>query len=159
MRDHQPSFDMISLLPAWIWGRNGLATSVDMLNKGSNAVLLRILEGKGSQYPINSAVVSVNAAAKAHVLALSPTIKGNQAFFAGQLENLEEVNRIAEREFPEAVANKLFSKQSEQATVSIPMNIEPSKTVLGLELDSLQSMVLEVATQFFDLKQPGSAGN
>ncbi|KAH6887077.1 hypothetical protein B0T10DRAFT_407487 [Thelonectria olida] len=151
MKKHKLAFDMNSILPAWIWGRHGLATTPDQLFKGSNGALMNILTGRESQHPINSAVVSVATAAKAHLLALDPNVPGNQAFIVGKLENLETANTIMKKHFSDAVSGGIFSSCPRQATFNIPMNVEKTEKVLGLKVDSLEDMVREVAAQYLEL--------
>ncbi|KAM0420999.1 hypothetical protein ACHAPT_011242 [Fusarium lateritium] len=153
MKEHNPKFDMISILPAWIWGTNEFAETADDMMGGSNATLLKVLMGTESKLPVNSAAVSVHDCAKAHLLALQPSIKGGQAFIAGQLECLEDANAIARRHFPEAFTKGVFSETCRQATIRIPQNVDKTSTVLGLKLQSFEDVVKEVAGQYWELSQ------
>ncbi|RSL54081.1 hypothetical protein CEP54_010090 [Fusarium duplospermum] len=153
MKKHNPKFDMVSTLPAWIFGKNEFATKADDLMGGSNATLLNVLKGTESKVPVNSAVVSVHDCAQAHLLALNPSVKGGQAFIAGQLERLEDANSIARKYFPEAFTKGIFSDTCRQATTRIPQNNETAETVLGLQLQSFEDVVKEVAGQYWELSQ------
>ncbi|KAM5348966.1 hypothetical protein ACJ41O_008789 [Fusarium nematophilum] len=159
MRKHSPQFDMISILPAWIWGVNEFATTAEDLMAGSNASLLKVLRGAESHVPINAAAVSIHDCARAHVLALKPTVEGDQAFIVGRLEPLEEANGIARREFPEAFERGVFSDTCRQAVMRIPQDAEKTRIVLGLELGGFEDVVKEVAGQYWGLegKQTGDS--
>ncbi|KAJ4314658.1 hypothetical protein N0V84_008785 [Fusarium piperis] len=141
MKKHIPKFDVINVLPAWIFGKNEFATKADDLMGGSNATLLNVLKGSESKVPVNSAVVSVHDCAQAHLLALQPSIQGGQAFIAGQLERLEDANDIARKHFPEAFTKGIFSDTCRQATTRIPQNADTAETVLGLKLQSFDNVV------------------
>ncbi|KAL2673686.1 hypothetical protein Neosp_012129 [[Neocosmospora] mangrovei] len=153
MKKHSPKFDVVSILPAWIFGTNEFATKADDLMGGSNATLLNVLKGTESKVPVNSAVVSVHDCAQAHLLALQPSVEGGQAFIAGQLERLEDANDIARKHFPEAFAKGVFSDACRQATTRIPQNNDTAGSVLGLKLQSFEDVVKEVAGQYWELSQ------
>ncbi|KAJ4171951.1 hypothetical protein NW754_007547 [Fusarium falciforme] len=153
MKKHNPKFDMISCLPAWIFGTNEFATKADDLMGGSNSTLLNVLKGTESKVPVNSAAVSVQDCAQAHLLALNPSVAGDQAFIAGQLERLEDANDIARKHFPEAFTKGVFSDTCRQATTRIPQNNETAESVLGLKLQSFEDVVKEVAGQYWELSQ------
>ncbi|KAF5000303.1 hypothetical protein FDECE_11251 [Fusarium decemcellulare] len=151
MKKRSPKFDMINIFPAWIWGKNEFAEKADDLMGGSNAVLLKALNGTEAKVPVNTAGVSVHDCAQAHVLALQPSIEGDQAFITGRLEPLEEANGIAKKEFPEAFVKGVFSEACRQATTRIPQDAERTRTVLGLELRPFEDIVKEVASQYWEL--------
>ncbi|RSL88949.1 hypothetical protein CEP51_001469 [Fusarium floridanum] len=153
MKKHNPKFDLVSTLPAWIFGKNEFAAKADDLMGGSNSTLLNVLKGTESKVPINSAVVSVHDCAQAHLLALNPSVGGGQAFIVGQLERLEDANSIAHKYFPDAFTKGVFSDTCRQATTRIPQNNETAETVLGLKLQSFEDVVKEVAGQYWDLSQ------
>ncbi|KAF4982168.1 hypothetical protein FZEAL_2145 [Fusarium zealandicum] len=153
MKENTPKFDMISVMPAWVWGKNELTATAYDLEGGSNAILLSILKGVESNAPINTAGVSVHDVATAHVRALEPAIEGNQSFILGKHMHVEAANAIVKEHFPDAFTEGVFADTCRQATTRIPMDAEKTKTVLGLELESFESLIKEVAGQYLELRK------
>ncbi|KAK6208861.1 reductase [Colletotrichum tabaci] len=105
MEEHRPAFDLISTVPAWIWGHDELSTTAESLLLGSNSVLLEYLRGRKSEMPTDTNFVSVNDVAAAHIRALSPSISGKRGYFLGRAVLMEDARVVAKKAFPEAFAN------------------------------------------------------
>ncbi|KAM0553165.1 hypothetical protein ACHAPJ_007452 [Fusarium lateritium] len=151
MKKHNPKFDMINILPGWIWGHQELATSADDLLAGSNSHLLSVLGATEKPYHIHSSVVSIHDCANAHLLALDPKVERNQAFIVGQLENLEQASTIAHSYVPEAFTKGIFSNTTKQPIVKFPQDGSKTRIALGLELRPFEEVVKEVASQYWEL--------
>ncbi|EXF78822.1 reductase [Colletotrichum fioriniae PJ7] len=153
MEEHGTStnFDLVSIIPAWIWGRDELSTTAESLLSGSNSVLLEYLRGRKSDTPILSSFVSVDDVAAAHVRALSPSVSGKQSFLLGRHVAIEEVRVITMENFPQAFAEGVFSADGSQPTVSVPTDASESERLLGRKFVSGEDMVRDVAGQFLQL--------
>lgn len=151
MEEHRPAFDLISTVPAWIWGHDELSTTAESLLSGSNSVLLEYLRGRKSEMPTDTNFVSVNDVAAAHIRALSPSISGKRGYFLGRAVLMEDARVVAKKAFPEAFANGVFSETGIQPTVSIPTDVSEGEIMLGRELVSGEDMVRDVARQFLQL--------
>ncbi|GKT95217.1 LOW QUALITY PROTEIN: 3-beta hydroxysteroid dehydrogenase [Colletotrichum tofieldiae] len=146
-----PAFDLVSTVPAWIWGHDELSTTAEALPSGSNSVLIEYLRGKKSNVPINANFVSVDDVAAAHVRALSPSTFGKQGYFLGRPVSMENARDIAKKNFPQAFANGVFSDTGVQPTVDIPTDTSEGEKLLGREFVSGEDMVRDVAGQFLQL--------
>ncbi|KAK1730110.1 hypothetical protein CaCOL14_013136 [Colletotrichum acutatum] len=153
MKEHGTStnFDLVSIIPAWIWGRDELSTTAESLLSGSNSVLLEYLRGRKSDTPILSSFVSVDDVAASHVRALSPSVSGKQSFLLGRYVAMEEARVIAMENYPQAFADGVYSADGSQPTVSIPTDASEGERLLGRKFVSGGDMVRDVAGQFLQL--------
>ncbi|KZL84275.1 3-beta hydroxysteroid dehydrogenase [Colletotrichum incanum] len=151
MKEHCPAFDLVSTVPAWIWGHDELSTTAETLLSGSNSVLLEYLRGRKSTVPINANFVSVDDVAAAHVRALSSSIFGKQGYFLGRPVSMEDARDIAKKNFLQAFADGVLSDTGVQPTVSIPTDASEGAKLLGREFVSGEDMVRDVAGQFLQL--------
>ncbi|TEA03248.1 putative uncharacterized oxidoreductase [Colletotrichum sidae] len=147
----QPAFDLISILPAWIWGYEELATTPVALLSSSNGILLDILRGEMNKTTINTGYISVGDVADAHVSALSKSIAGNRSFLLSQHVDFDEARQLAKKHFPEAFAKGVFSENSKQPTVSIPTDATEGEKLLGRMYENTESVVTEVGAQLVHL--------
>ncbi|KAI3537238.1 reductase [Colletotrichum paranaense] len=153
VKEHATStnFDLISVIPAWIWGRDELSTTAESLLSGSNSVLLEYLRGRKSDTPILSSFISVDDVAAAHVNALSPSVSGKQSFLLGRHVAIEEARAIAMENFPQAFADGVYSADGSQPTISVPTDASEGERLLGRKFASGEDMVRDVAGQFSQL--------
>lgn len=77
--EEKPHFDVINFMPTYIIGKNELTTLPDFMKGTNRAVSTQVLGTKNPK-PLLGATVYLNDVAKIHVLALSPSIPGNQRF-------------------------------------------------------------------------------
>ncbi|KAK1672626.1 reductase [Colletotrichum godetiae] len=151
MKEHSPKFNLVSIIPAWIWGHDELSTTAESLLSGSNSVLLEYLRGRKSDTPILSGFVSVDDVAAAHICALSPSVSGKQSFLLGRHVAMEEARAIAMENFPQAFADGVYSADGSQPTISVPTDASEGERLLGRKCASGEDMVRDVAGQFLQL--------
>jgi nucleoside-diphosphate-sugar epimerase len=126
IRDNNPSFDLISIIPSWIFGRDELVNDAESMRKGStNSVLLAVLLGNKSDAANAGNAVLGSDVAKAHVLALAPKIQGNQAFVVSRLMEWEDAISIAKANFPGAFKDGRLRDDGKQP--STPLKWDTSK--------------------------------
>jgi nucleoside-diphosphate-sugar epimerase len=122
MRTHSTSFDLISIIPSWIFGKDELARSTGDLRTGSSSALLNtLLQGQQRDPSIGSIgnAVLCSQVARGHVRALGPDIAGNQSFLFNVEAIWEDTVPIARRHFPEAFTSGLFLDSNPRQTVPI----------------------------------------
>ncbi|KAI1498188.1 hypothetical protein F5X99DRAFT_432233 [Biscogniauxia marginata] len=73
IKDNQPSFGVVFLMPSFIFGPNQMSRTVDEFNKGLNDVLLNHILGK-SKNPLLTVSVHIDDVAKLHVLFLESSV-------------------------------------------------------------------------------------
>ena len=119
IRTHDTNFDLISIIPSWIFGKDELAKNTEDLRTGSSGALLNtLLTGQQREPSVGNAVLCSDVA-RGHVRALDPDIAGNQSFMFNVEANWENTLPIVQRSFPEAFKSGLFIQSDPQQTVPI----------------------------------------
>ncbi|KAF7563691.1 hypothetical protein G7046_g486 [Stylonectria norvegica] len=134
MKKQTASFDLISIMPSWIFGKDDFVTDVKGLRTGSTHVLMNgLLTGNPGAPAIGNAVLNADVA-RAHVRALDPDIEGNQSFVLNVEAQWEDTIPIAKRYFPESFRSGLFQERSPQPTLSVKWDSGKTRDILGIEL-------------------------
>ncbi|KAF6840629.1 3-beta hydroxysteroid dehydrogenase [Colletotrichum plurivorum] len=152
---HSPPFDLISIMPAWVFGRDELRTTSEGMLAGSNAALLDFVRGAKSATPINTGYIAVEDVADAHISALSPAVSGGQSFILSKHMSWEDGRQIAKKHFPQAFAIGLFSEDGVQPTVSIPTDASEGEKLLGRKYMDDDDTVKEMTAQLVELVEAG----
>lgn len=114
------AFDLVSMTPSWIFGRDELVTDAAGMRAGStNSVLLSVLLGTKNDAPYGGNAVYGPDVAKAHVLSLDPGVKGNQSFVLNSMMNWEDAIAIAKKYYPDAFAAGKLREDGKQPTLDL----------------------------------------
>jgi nucleoside-diphosphate-sugar epimerase len=152
MASHKPTFDVISIMPGWIFGRDELVTNVEGLRKGStNSVLANLLLGNKEEIPYNGNAVLGDDVAKVQVLALDDKIKGNQSFATSIDFEWEAAIDVLKKLFPQQIADGTLSIDGKQPTLPAKVSSRKTEEVFGFKLAPFEKMVEAVANQYFEL--------
>ncbi|KAH6893541.1 hypothetical protein B0T10DRAFT_537139 [Thelonectria olida] len=151
VKETATSFDLISIIPSWIFGRDELVTSAKDLRTGSTNVLINgLLTGKQAEASIGNAVLCADVA-RAHVRALDADIQGNQSFLLNTDARWEDTIPIAKKYFPDAFRSGLFQDGGLQPTIPLKWDSSKARDVLGIDLGTYDTMVKEVVGQYLEL--------
>lgn len=149
-------FDLIAILPAWIFGRDELVTEPEGFKAGStNSVLLGLLLGSKTEEATFSNSVHVDDVAKIHVLTLDSKVEGNQAFVATS-EGLDgrpwkDAIDIAKESFHDAVADGSLKTDGIQPTYNIRIDAKKTEDTFGIKFSGFEEQVKGVAGQYLEL--------
>jgi nucleoside-diphosphate-sugar epimerase len=152
VKDKKPSFDLIPIIPSWIFGRDEKITKADeMKAESTNSVLLSFLTGFQNPVPYNGNLVLGSDVARVHVLALDPKIEGNRAYITSNSAKWEDAKDILRAKYSDSVARGDLSLDGKQET--LPMNIDASETekVFGIKFQPFETMVTQVVDQYLEL--------
>ncbi|RSM10756.1 hypothetical protein CEP52_003389 [Fusarium oligoseptatum] len=153
VRDNATSFDLISIMPSWIFGKDELFTNTQDIRTDSTKVLINsLLTGNQGVAAVGNVVLCADVA-RAHVRALDPEIKGNQSFILSTEVKWEDTIPIAKKHFPGAFASGLFKEGSPQPTLPIRWDTSKTRDVLGIEQATYEDMVKEVVGQYLELAE------
>jgi nucleoside-diphosphate-sugar epimerase len=120
VRDKRTAFDLITITPSWIFGRDELVTDTAGMRVGStNSVLLGVVLGNKNDSGYGGNAVYGPDVAKAHVLGLDPKIKGNQSFVLNTTITWEDAITIAKKHFPDAFATGKLRDDGKQPTMAL----------------------------------------
>ena len=150
MKENNPSFDVINILPGFVYGRNEKATNIAELFTGSNRLLLAILKGQTFEVPRLAGAVHIDDVAKVHVLALDKNIKGGQDFGATIPMVYDDVFEIVKKHFPAAIENGTFS-QGHQPSLAVDWDASKTEKTFGFHFQSYEAMVVGLVGQYLEL--------
>jgi nucleoside-diphosphate-sugar epimerase len=158
MKENEPNFDLISVLPGWVFGRDELCTSAADLETGStNSVLLGLLKGSQSNNPLMGNMSFVDDVAQVQVSALNPNIKGNQAFVVSSDgingAKWEDAIEVVQKYFPKALSDGHFKSVGKQPTAVVRIDAEKTEKTFGIRLSSFEDQVKSLASQYLELSK------
>ncbi|KAG4275417.1 reductase [Fusarium proliferatum] len=148
--DNTPSFDLISIMPSFIFGKDEFVTGTKNIRTESTKALINGLFGNQGTAGVGNAVLNTDVA-RAHVRALDPQVEGNQSFVMSVDAQWEDTISIAKKHFPSAFKSGFFKEGSSQPTIPIRWDSSKVLDVLGIELASYDAMVKEVLGQYLEL--------
>ncbi|KAJ5186930.1 hypothetical protein N7449_009924 [Penicillium cf. viridicatum] len=138
----KPQYALVTLHPAFVFGRNLVQSSADGVNAGSNSGLWDII--MKADPTRNIVGVHIQDVADAHIKALDPKIvDGSKYLLAGPKTTGPEIARIVHRLYPDSGA--LISEDFQG--VSLPVDATKAETELGIQWRSFESMVRDVMDQ------------
>ena len=155
IRTQKPHFDINHIGPAFVIGKNELATTRAEVLSGTNGAALGHVVGSDIG-PTPSISVFVDDVARMHVLALDPKIAGGQ-FFLGLSEDSktrwEDAFEIVKKHFPEAVEDGTFPLSGKNTTKRLIFENEYTKKTLGIEFASFEEQVKSIAKQYLEAEK------
>ncbi|KAJ5455872.1 uncharacterized protein N7458_004136 [Penicillium daleae] len=159
MKANNPSFDLISIHPGWVFGRDELCTTTADLETGStNSVLLSLLKGSQSDEPLMGNMSLVDDVAQVHVSALDPKIEGNQAFVVSSNgingAMWEDAIEVVKKYFPEALADGRLKSTGKQPTAVVRVDAGKTEKTFCIHLSSFEDQVKSLASQYLELTKP-----
>lgn len=150
-----PSFDIISIMPSFIVGKNELITDLKDITKGTNGPALQVLLGIEAANANPSTTVFVNDVADIEVRALDPKIAGNQKFLvsSGGIKGTtwNDVIEITKKNFPEAIKKSIFALNGSQPTKSTKVDSSRTEEVFSIKLASYEKQVKSVVEHYLEL--------
>jgi len=124
VREEDVGFDVVNMIVNLVMGRDECVADVaDLTSRSSNAVLAHFLTGKTSDVAWPGNGVYGKDVAVAHVRALDPLIRGNQAFVLTQVFQWDEAIAIAKKHYPEAMAAGILRDDGQLPTTELKWDI------------------------------------
>ena len=152
VREEKPGFDLVSIIPGWIFGRDELVTeAAGMRADSTNSVLLSFLTGLKNEVPYNGHMALVDDVAKVHVLALDPKVEGNRGFLTSVDATWQDAHAVLKERYPKAVADGKISLEGKQDTIDIHMPSTETEETFGFTFQPFEKIVTEVVDQYLEL--------
>ncbi|KAI3011527.1 hypothetical protein CBS147346_1086 [Aspergillus niger] len=155
---NSPHFDIIHLLPGYVFGPKGLATTPREAISGSNVFGIGLVMRKGSwrDWVVEAMSCHVDDIAEAHVNALDPRVAGNQDFILSVPFRPEEVKSIIRKRFPEEgdmVKEGIFAGGNEYYRwFHVSYDVSSSEEMLlGRKLRGIEEQIVDSAKQVLAL--------
>lgn len=158
VKEKKPSFDVISILPTFVIGRDDTVTDVSNIGKGTNGFVIGPVLGQPRDNPMNGITVHVDDVAKLHVLSLDPKIEANQAFLAAGPNYSAVVWAdsfdIVRRHYPKEYAAGVFKFDSITPPVTVLAKVDNAKArkAFGIEFKSFEEQVVSLVDHFLELR-------
>jgi hypothetical protein len=108
--------------------------------------------------PFAGYTVHVDDVAKAHVLALDPTIvPGGQSYILSQPARWDDAKDIVRKRFAEALAARVLVLTGGIDTTEIPVDVSLTESTFGFRLKSFEEQVCSVVGHFLELREKSRA--
>ena len=155
VQKEKPGFDVINLMPSFVYGKNELVTEASHVADGTNGMILRIVLGAQNQMPQGGASVHVDDVAKIHVQALSSTIGGNQDYLLSSEGpegiTFQEATSIVARDYANAIQKGLLSDKGIQPTKALRINSSKAEKAFGIRFQPYEIQVKSVVDHYLQL--------
>ncbi|KAL6828800.1 NAD(P)-binding protein [Trichoderma sp. SZMC 28015] len=157
VRDQKPLFDLITVVPPWIWARDELSKDKEtILRTGSNGVLLSLVTGKRFEFEMVGNAAYGEDVARAHVVALDPHVPGNRTYVINREIVWNDAITIAKKLYPEAFEDGRL-KAGNCPNFVIKWDISETENELRINLQPLETMIQSVVGQYLELLEKGAA--
>jgi nucleoside-diphosphate-sugar epimerase len=158
MAAKKPSFDLVTIHPSFVEGRDDLALTAKATIAGTNAVMLGAALGTSRPYPMPGSTVHNEDVARLHVEALRSEIPAGSYVAhsnnpAGTLNGTrwEDTNEIIARLFPDAIKKGLIPNNGVQSSVSIHIDTSKTEKTFGWKFQSYEKQVESVIGHYLEL--------
>ncbi|KAL7910419.1 NAD(P)-binding protein [Trichoderma velutinum] len=157
MTEHKPPFDLITILPPFVLGRDETAKDLDSLLRGPNVTLMGPLIGRPQAMPLPCNPASVDDVALMHVRSLDPSVPGNEDYLASahplQRVHWDESFDIIKKHYPKECAEGIFKVDTTERPKTLDKIVDSSKAekTFKFTFKSFEEQILSVAGQYLEL--------
>ncbi|CEL09801.1 Putative Catalytic activity: dihydrokaempferol 4-reductases convert to Cis-3 (Precursor) [Aspergillus calidoustus] len=145
-KTENPSFSLVTIHPAFVYGHNPLQTTAEELSGTNGGFFLTVAGGKPL---VAITAVHIDDVAEGHVKALADNIPdGSSYLLAGKKAFWKDVATLVKKEYPHLG----FKISEEIAGESLPVNTTKAETELGMQWRSLEQMTRDVIGQQIELR-------
>ncbi|TVY33071.1 putative uncharacterized oxidoreductase [Lachnellula subtilissima] len=152
METQRPVFDLVVLMPAYVFGPNRLSRTPEDFAYGSNSFLLDHLLGRPGA-PLMTSSVHIDDVAKTHVLSLKSFIPAGRYLLAsGETAGTDwsEAFQVIKKHFPEAVG-ATFVKDPEVRTIRVISDTLKAEQAFGIKFKSFKEQVKDAVGYYLSL--------
>lgn len=144
-KTENPSFSLVTIHPAFVYGRNPFQTTPEELSGTNAGFFLTVAGGKPL---VGITAVHIDNVPEGHVRALADNIPDGSYLLAGKKASWKDVATIVKKEYPHLG----FTISEEIAGESWPVNTTKAETELGMQWRSLEQMTRDVINQQIELR-------
>lgn len=155
IEEEKPAFDVINIHPSFVEGRDDSTFTTAGFHTGTNKWPLDIALSNKHEAPTPNNVNHVDDAARVHVLALDPKVKGNQSFItssSGQ-DGMEwdDAKKYIAKHFPNAVKQGILPNNGHIPTLIAKIDSSKTEETFGFKHKSYEEMVVSVIAHYLEL--------
>ncbi|KAK0100375.1 hypothetical protein ONS95_008329 [Cadophora gregata] len=152
--DPKTKFDILTILPSFVLGKNELVTKASDLASGSNGPVMGLVLGNTSDISLVSSTVHVDDVAFMHIKAFDPVVPAgtyvtNSEGYSGTL--WQNAARIVAEAFPDAVMKGLLKVDGVQPSLSTRLDGSASEKAMGFKFQRFDEQVKSVVGQYLEL--------
>ncbi|KAH6714078.1 hypothetical protein BKA61DRAFT_735620 [Leptodontidium sp. MPI-SDFR-AT-0119] len=155
VKNEKPQFDIISLLPSVIVGKNELHTTKEEVLASNNGFILGPLLDRKAEMPLLGQSVHVDDVAKAHIYALNPSFPGNKRLMVSsggiQGTTWDDAKEIAQRLYSQQVSGGLFPLKGTTPTRPLRLDSSETEQLFGWNLVGYEEQVKSVVDHYLEL--------
>lgn len=149
VKTQSPPFDVVVLVPSFVFGPGNLDQSADEFARGSNALLLGHLLGKPVG-PLPTISVHIDDVAKSHVEALKLSVPAGKYLLDSEETDWSVARAVVKKHFPEQVG-KLFPEEAETQTIKLHLDGSKAEKAFGLRFKSFEEQVKDTVGYYLGL--------
>ncbi|KUI65226.1 hypothetical protein VM1G_00033 [Cytospora mali] len=149
VKTQSPAFDVVVLVPSFVFGPGKLDQSAEEFVRGSNALLMGNLLGKptGPLLPIS---VHIDDVAKAHVEALKPSVPAGKYLLDSEETDWSVPREVVKKYFPEQVG-KLFPEEVETKIIKLHLDGSKAEKTFGFRFKGFEEQVKDTVEYYLGL--------
>ena len=157
IRNENPSFDVIHLMPSYVLGRNGMCDGLERLQTSTNSIPLNIILGQdGNETPMSMVVNHVDDCARIHVEALHPRIEGGQSFMicydCSTEPKWDRAKEVVAKHFPELIKTGFLKNDGTLKSVHCSLESAKTEEIFGFR-HSYDEAVVDIVQQYLELRK------
>ncbi|KAJ4989203.1 NAD-binding rossmann-fold containing protein [Stagonosporopsis vannaccii] len=155
VKTKKPQFDVISILPSMVIGKNELNSKREEIVTGTNGVVIGPLIGVKLEMPSLGVSVHLHDVARAHIDALNPSIPGNRRLLCSsggtQGTTWDDAKEITRRLYSKQVSEGLFPLTGTSPSRAIHLDASETEQLLGWKFTGFEEQVKSVVDHYIDL--------
>ena len=163
--ENHPKYSVVNLMPAYVIGRNEMATSPANLTapSASNGFLLSNILGNNIPFPMMGRTVHIEDVASVHVQALTSeeVAQGGEDFVltsGNEKGNVwDDSLEIVNRRYPEAVESGLLPMGGHTPTGQCKIDGTKAERVFGFVYKGFEDQVVDLVGQYIELAKKEKA--
>lgn len=149
VKTQSPPFDVVVLVPSFVFGAGKLDQYADEFVRGSNAILLGHLLGKPTG-PLLTISVHIDDVAKSHVAALKPNVPAGKYLLDSEETDWSVARAVVKEHFPDQVG-KLFPEEVETKTIKLHLDGSKAEKAFGFRFKSFEEQVKDTVGHYLGL--------
>lgn len=151
MNEKKPAFDLVTIAPSFIIGRDETVTEVSNIGKGTNGMLMGQLLGNPLPFPLAGQSCYLDDVAKMHAESLNPAIPGNQIYLISTETTWGDAFEIVKKHYPQQVADRKLQVEQSTATFNLKTDASFTEKTFGFKFVSFEKQVISVVDHYLEM--------
>lgn len=149
VKTEAPPFDVVIVVPSFVFGPGKLKESAEEFARGSNAILLGHLLGKPTG-PLLTISVHIDDVSRAHVAALKPSVAPGKYLLDSEKTDWAIARQVVKTHFPESLG-KVFPEEVPTQTITLHLEGSKAEKAFGFRFKSFETQVKDTVKYYLGL--------